>query len=85
MMTKLYRFYLTTFHLSNQPLIFFCVFLLQISFLYLFFFIHLQILAGLLQLGNLNFSSSADDSQPCNLGEESEGTAFSNTLNPLEY
>uniref|UniRef100_A0A8C9XRG6 Myosin XIX n=1 Tax=Sander lucioperca TaxID=283035 RepID=A0A8C9XRG6_SANLU len=29
-----------------------------------------KILAGILQLGNLNFSSSTDESQPCNLDEQ---------------
>ncbi|XP_078122487.1 unconventional myosin-XIX [Sander vitreus] len=31
-----------------------------------------KILAGILQLGNLNFSSSTDESQPCNLDEQSK-------------
>ncbi|XP_029304565.1 unconventional myosin-XIX isoform X2 [Cottoperca gobio] len=31
-----------------------------------------RILAGILQLGNVNFSSSNDDSQPCNLDEQSQ-------------
>ncbi|TKS83607.1 Unconventional myosin-XIX [Collichthys lucidus] len=31
-----------------------------------------QILAGILQLGNVNFSSSSDESQPCNLDEQSK-------------
>lgn len=30
-----------------------------------------KILAGILQLGNVNFSSSTDDTQPCNLDKES--------------
>nr|XP_046266684.1 unconventional myosin-XIX isoform X2 [Scatophagus argus] len=30
-----------------------------------------RILAGILQLGNVNFSSSSDESQPCNLDEQS--------------
>lgn len=31
-----------------------------------------RILAGILQLGNVSFSSSTDESQPCNLGEQSK-------------
>uniref|UniRef100_A0A4W6EQZ8 Myosin XIX n=1 Tax=Lates calcarifer TaxID=8187 RepID=A0A4W6EQZ8_LATCA len=31
-----------------------------------------KILAGILQLGNVNFSSSTDESQPCNLQEQSK-------------
>ncbi|KAE8287982.1 Unconventional myosin-XIX [Larimichthys crocea] len=31
-----------------------------------------RILAGILQLGNVNFSSSSDESQPCNLDEQSK-------------
>ncbi|XP_075957958.1 unconventional myosin-XIX [Anarhichas minor] len=31
-----------------------------------------RILAGILQLGNVNFSSSADESQPCHLDEQSK-------------
>lgn len=42
----------------------------------MFYFFTLQILAGLLQLGNVNFSSSTDDSQPCNLDKESGGIIF---------
>lgn len=33
----------------------------------------LQILAGILQLGNVNFCSSADESHLCNLEEQSKG------------
>lgn len=33
----------------------------------------LQILAGILQLGNVSFSSSSDESQPCNIDEQSKG------------
>ncbi|KAG8008254.1 Unconventional myosin-XIX [Nibea albiflora] len=36
------------------------------------FHIFYQILAGILQLGNVNFSSSSDESQPCNLDEQSK-------------
>ncbi|XP_028277851.1 unconventional myosin-XIX [Parambassis ranga] len=32
-----------------------------------------RILAGILQLGNVSFSSSTDESQPCNLDEQSKG------------
>lgn len=39
----------------------------------IFCFMALQILAGTLQLGNVNFSSSSDESQPCNLDEQSKG------------
>ncbi|XP_028321999.1 unconventional myosin-XIX isoform X3 [Gouania willdenowi] len=33
-----------------------------------------RILAGILHLGNLGFSSSVDESQPCNLDEKAKGT-----------
>lgn len=36
----------------------------------------LQILAGILQLGNVNFSTSSDESQPCSLDEQSNGTGW---------
>uniref|UniRef100_A0A665TIK4 Myosin motor domain-containing protein n=1 Tax=Echeneis naucrates TaxID=173247 RepID=A0A665TIK4_ECHNA len=35
-----------------------------------------RILAGILQLGNVNFSPSTDESQPCNLEEQSKGNTF---------
>uniref|UniRef100_A0A4W6ER36 Myosin XIX n=1 Tax=Lates calcarifer TaxID=8187 RepID=A0A4W6ER36_LATCA len=35
-----------------------------------------KILAGILQLGNVNFSSSTDESQPCNLQEQSKGNGY---------
>lgn len=36
----------------------------------------LQILAGILHLGNVNFCSSADESQPCDLEEQSKGIKY---------
>uniref|UniRef100_A0AAX7T0M1 Myosin motor domain-containing protein n=1 Tax=Astatotilapia calliptera TaxID=8154 RepID=A0AAX7T0M1_ASTCA len=35
-----------------------------------------HILAGILQLGNVSFSSSADESQPCHLDAKSKGTGY---------
>lgn len=49
--------------------------LLQTKAIWLSLFLMiLQILAGILQLGNVTFSTSMDESQPCSLGEESKGT-----------
>lgn len=85
MITDHVIFYFCVHNLSlhEPPLL--SVFFLHMYSSNLMFFFNLQILAGLLQLGNVNFSSSTDDSQPCNLDEESKGIAFSNTLNLLEY
>lgn len=53
--------------------VFFIIFLIIIKWHVFVYCASLQILAGILQLGNVNFSSSSDESQPCNLDEQSKG------------
>lgn len=48
----------------------------SVSVKFVFSVVALQILAGILQLGNVNFSTSLDESQPCSLDDRSNGTGW---------
>lgn len=52
------------------------MFISSVSVKFVFSVVALQILAGILQLGNVNFSTSLDESQPCSLDDQSNGTGW---------